>query len=127
MRYMLLLYDCTPPGPGEPGFEEALDRINAFAAECRERGVLVGADPLQPESVATTVKVENGRTLITDGPYAETHEHLGGYYVLDLDTLDDALELAARCPFAEYGAIEVRPVAIIPGVNQSVPAAAGGE
>ncbi|MGH3761739.1 YciI family protein [Actinophytocola sp.] len=127
MRYMMLIYNCEPPGPGEPGFEEAVARINAFAAECRRRGVLVAADPLQPESTATTVQVKDGRTLITDGPFAETHEHLGGYYILDCDTLDEVLELAASCPFAELGAIEVRPLATVPGVDHTpsvVPAVA---
>lgn len=120
MRYMFLLYDCEPPGPGEAGFEDAVARINAFAAECRRRGVLVGADPLQPESMATTVRVSDGRALITDGPFAETHEHLGGYYVLECATLDEALAWAEECPFAEWGVIEVRPVAVIPGVDNSV-------
>lgn len=119
MRYMMLIYNCEPPGPGEPGFEEAVARINAFAAECRRRGVLEAADPLQPESTATTVRIENGKTLITDGPFAETHEHLGGYYILDCDTLDDVLELAEICPFAEWGGIEVRPLAVVPGVDHT--------
>jgi hypothetical protein len=119
VRYMLLIYDCEPPGPGEPGFEEAVARINAFAAECRRRGVLVAADPLQPESTATTVRVRDGRTLITDGPFAETHEHLGGYYLFDCDTLDEVLELTAICPFAEWGGIEVRPLAFVPGVDHT--------
>jgi hypothetical protein len=116
---MLLIYDCEPPGPGEPGFEEAVTRINAFAAECRRRGVLVAGDPLQPESTATTVRVRDGRTLITDGPFAETHEHLGGYYIFDCDTLDEVLELTEACPFAEWGGIEVRPLAFVPGVDHT--------
>jgi hypothetical protein len=119
VRYMLLIYDCEPPGPGEAGFEEALARINGFAAECRRRGVLVAGDPLQPESTATTVRVRDGRTMITDGPYAETHEHLGGYYVFDCDTLDEVLELTELCPFAEWGGIEVRPLAFVPGVDHT--------
>jgi hypothetical protein len=112
---MLLIYNCEPPDPAAPGFEQALTRITAFADECRRRGALVSGDPLQPESTATTVSVRDGKTLITDGPFVETHEHLGGYYVLDCPNLDEALELAALCPFAEQGAIEVRPVAGFPG------------
>ena len=119
MQYMLLIYNCERPEPGDPGFEEVLARINAFADECRRRGALVAGSPLQGESTATTVSVRNGRTLITDGPFAETHEHLGGYYVLDCPNLDEVLELAALCPFSEQGAIEVRPIAVVPGVDHT--------
>ncbi len=117
MRYMLLLYGCDEkPGPGDPGFEEALARVNAFVAECRRRGVFVGGEPLRPESTATTVRVRDGQTLITDGPFAETHEQLGGYYILDCAGLDEALELAALWPMATIGSVEVRPVEEIPGL-----------
>lgn len=119
MQYMLLIYNCERPEPADPGFEEALARVNAFADECRRRGVLVGGDALQGESTATTVQVREGKTLITDGPFVETHEHLGGYYVLDCPSLDEALELAAICPFASLGAIEVRPIAGVPGLDHS--------
>ena len=117
MQYMLLIYDCQRPEPDDPGFAEALTRVNAFAEECRRRGAFVSGHPLQGEQTATTVSVRNGRTLITDGPYAETHEHLGGAYVLDCRNLDEALELAAMCPMAEQGAIEVRPIAGVPGLD----------
>jgi hypothetical protein len=116
---MLLIYNCERPEPGDPGFAEALAQVNAFADECRRRGALVSGDPLRPESTATTVSVREGRTLITDGPFAETHEHLGGYYVLDCRTLDEALELAALCPMAAVGSIEVRPIAGVPGVDHT--------
>jgi hypothetical protein len=117
MQYMLLIYDCERPEPDDPGFTEALARVNAFADECRRRGVFVSGHPLQAEHTATTVSVRDGRTLITDGPYAETHEHLGGAYVLDCRNLDEALELAALCPMAEQGGIEVRPIAGVPGLD----------
>ncbi|MEV4601857.1 YciI family protein [Amycolatopsis sp. NPDC049253] len=119
MQYMLLIYNCVRPEPGDPGFEEAVARVNAFADECRRRGVWVEGKPLQPESTATTVSVRDGRTLITDGPFAETHEHLGGFYLFDCRNLDEALELAALCPMAEEGSIEVRPVVGIPGVGHA--------
>ncbi|WP_199430642.1 YciI family protein [Qaidamihabitans albus] len=119
MRYMMLIYDCGgPPEPGDPGFDEALERMNAFADECRRRGTFVGGDPLRPAETATTVRVREGRTLITDGPFAETHEHLGGYYILDCRNLDEALELAALCPLAEQGSIEVRPIFEAPGLHR---------
>ncbi|MCI2422645.1 YciI family protein [Saccharopolyspora sp. K220] len=117
MQYMLLIYGCQRPEPDDPGFAEALARVNAFADECRRRGVFVSGHPLQAEHTATTVSVRDGRTLITDGPYAETHEHLGGAYVLDCRNLDEALELAAMCPMAEQGGIEVRPIAGVPGLD----------
>ncbi|MQA07520.1 MAG: YciI family protein [Pseudonocardiaceae bacterium] len=116
MRYMLLLYGCDDrPQPGDPGFEEALARVNAFAEECHRRGTYVAGDPLRRSSTATTVRVEDGKTLITDGPFAETHEQLGGYYILDCRNLDEALELAALCPMAQRGPVEVRPLDEIPG------------
>lgn len=119
MQYMLLIYNCDRPEPADPGFPEALARVNAFADECRRRGVFVGGHPLHPESTATTVSVRDGKALITDGPFIETHEHLGGYYVLDCRDLDEALELAALCPMAETGSIEVRPIAGVPGLDHT--------
>ena len=128
MQYMLLIYGCERPEPGDPGFVEALARVNAFADECRRRGVFVGGQPLQPETTATTVTVRDGRALVTDGPFAETHEHLGGYYILDCRNLDEALELAALCPMAAEGSIEVRPVAEVPGLDhRSADLAVSGE
>jgi hypothetical protein len=116
---MLLIYNCERPEPGDAGFDEALARVNAFADECRRRGVFMAGHPLQGEHTATTVSVRDGRTLITDGPFAETHEHLGGAYVLDCRNLDEALELAALCPMAEQGSIEVRPIVGVPGLDHS--------
>ena len=119
MRYLMLIYNCDRPGPDDPGFAESLARVNAFADECRRRGVLVGGDPLHGENTATAVSVREGKTILTDGPFVETHEHLGGYYVMDCRDLDEALELAALCPMAEEGTIEVRPVVSVPGVDNS--------
>src|SRR5687768_2505146 len=122
MHYMFLIYNCEDrPKPGDPRFEEILTRVNAFADECRRRGVFVAGDPLKPVSTATTVRVREGKAMLTDGPFAETHEHLGGYYLLDCRDLDEALELAEIVPQAHFGAtIEVRPVDHIPGLNHGV-------
>ncbi|WP_086665993.1 YciI family protein [Lentzea kentuckyensis] len=122
MHYMFLIYNCEDrPKPGDPRFEEILTRVNAFADECRRRGAFVGGDPLKPVSTATTVRVRDGKAMLTDGPFAETHEHLGGYYLLDCRDLDEALELAEMIPQAHFGAtIEVRPVDHIPGLNHGV-------
>jgi hypothetical protein len=125
VQYLLLIYNCERPEPADPGFPEALARVNAFADECRRRGVLQGGSAVQGEHTATTVSVRDGRTLITDGPFVETHEHLGGYYVLDCRDLDEALEIAALCPLAEVGSIEVRPLVVVPGVDNSPAATAG--
>jgi hypothetical protein len=119
VQYMLLIYNCERPEPDDPGFPEALARVNAFADECRRRGTFVAGHPLQPEHTATTVSVRDGKALITDGPFAETHEHLGGAYILDCRNLDEALELAALCPMAEQGSIEVRPIAGVPGLDHT--------
>ncbi|GAB2781673.1 YciI family protein [Amycolatopsis magusensis] len=119
MRYLLMIYNCGRPAPEDPGFADALTRVNAFADECRRRGALVGGDALHGDNTATTVSVRDGRTLITDGPFVETHEHLGGYYILDCRNLDEALELAALCPMAEQGAIEVRPIESMPAVDNT--------
>lgn len=120
MRYMLLIYGCDRPEPGDPRFEPALARVNAFIEECRTRGVFVAADPLHPVSTATTVRVRDGHTLISDGPFAETHEQLGGYFIVDCRGLDEALDLAALCPMAQDGSIEVRPIAEVPGMHRPV-------
>lgn len=117
MQYMLLIYNCERPEPDDPGFADALARVTAFADECRRRGALVAGHPLQPEHTATTVSVRDGKVQITDGPFAETHEHLGGAYILDCRSLDEALELAELCPFAEHGSIEVRPIVGVPGLD----------
>lgn len=121
LRYMLLAYGCDRPEPGDARYAEALGRVNAFTEECRRRGVLVAADALKSELTATTVRVREGTTLTTDGPFAETHEHLGGYFLLDCASLDDALELAAMCPMASSGAVEVRPLATLPGWSITAP------
>lgn len=122
MHYMFLIYNCEDrPKPGDPRFEEILTRVNAFADECRRRGVFVAGDPLKPVSTATTVRVQAGKAMLTDGPFAETHEHLGGYYLLNCRDLDEALELAEMVPQVHFGAtIEVRPVDHIPGLNHGV-------
>jgi hypothetical protein len=94
------------------------DKLRAVAdTECmacgtglRERGVLLAAEALQPVDTATSVRVRNGRAAITDGPFAETKEQLAGFYLIDADNLDAALEIAAKIPPAREGTIEVRPV-----------------
>jgi hypothetical protein len=90
--------------------EAIYDRYRAFAEEARAAGVMLGGDELAPTRDATTVRVRGDETLVTDGPYAEVKEALGGYFILECGSLDEAIEYAARIPGAETGAIEVRPI-----------------
>jgi hypothetical protein len=110
MKYMLLIY-AHDNGDWSRLSEDEQNAISQeYFAIAGEPGV-TGGDQLQPATTATTVRVQDGRTLTTDGPFAETKEELGGYYLLDADDIDSALEVAARIPAARLGgAIEVRPV-----------------
>jgi len=112
MQYMLLIYNDPSAWDSMPEDEQGavFNAYGTFTAELQESGKLVAGDALQPISTATSVRVRNGETLTTDGPFAETKEVLGGYYLIDVDTLDEALEWAAKIPSARYGHIEVRPV-----------------
>ena len=112
MQYMLLIYDAesTWEGLGEDERNAMYGEYMAFTNELRDQGKLVAADQLQPIATATTVSIRNGETIVTDGPFAETKEQLGGYYLIDVDSLDDALARAAKIPSARLGRIEVRPV-----------------
>jgi hypothetical protein len=110
VRYMLLTYLTDRPDPGTPESAARLPAMQAFYALCRDRGVLVSADPLHKPATATTVRIRNGETLQTDGPFAESTEWLGGYFMIDCGDLDEALEIAALCPTAREGSVEVRPV-----------------
>ncbi len=114
MQYMCLIYsaESAGPAPQSPEMGEMMQRYGAFTQEVRENGVMKAGDPLQPISTATTVRVRDGATHTTDGPFAETKEQLGGYYILDCDNLDEAIEYAAKIPSAAFGSIEVRPVMV---------------
>lgn len=117
MQYLLLVYGCDRPEPGDPRFADALERVNAFHEECRKRGAVLAWNVLSPVDTASTVRVRDGRTMITDGPFAETYEQFGGYYLVDCDGMDEALELAALCPMAQQGSVEVRPIAEVRGMR----------
>ena len=112
MQYLLLIHDDEAHWGDMP--EDERNAIYAeygqYTEELQSRGILVGANQLQPAGTATVVHVEEGKTLTTDGPFSETKEVLGGYYLIDVDTLDEALEWAAKIPGAAHGTIEVRPV-----------------
>lgn len=111
MKYMLLIYGnemaMEAAGKSEP------DRIApayvAYTEAMKKAGVIAGGERLQRSTTATTVRTVNGQTKVLNGPYAETKEQLGGYYIIDVPDLDAALSWAARCPGASHGAVEVRP------------------
>jgi hypothetical protein len=114
MQYLLLIYSAElPPDAPQPSPEEFASEMaayNAFTAETRERGLFVAGEALEPTSTATSVRVQDGRTVVTDGPFAETKEALGGFYLLECRDLDEAIEMAAKIPAARRGTIEVRPI-----------------
>ncbi len=111
MQYLLMIYDdeeqaAEASEAARAASRAEYDQLNAALAE---RGVLRGGAELQPTDTATSVRVRDGQVLLTDGPFAETREQLGGYYVIECDSLDDALEVAAAVPGARSGTVEVRP------------------
>ena len=112
MKYMLLMYanQLNPPQltPEEQSAEQRA--WFAYMQEAKAAGVLVDNNGLAPVSRATTVRVRAGKTLTTDGPFAETHEQLAGFSLLECKDLDDAIAWAARIPMAGYGSIEIRPL-----------------
>ena len=109
-NYMLLIYAPTEGGPPPEQLADQMQRWSDYTRSLQEAGVLAGAEQLHGVEAATTVRVRDGETQITDGPFAETKEFLGGYYVLDCQDLDTALEHAARAPIVQYGSVEVRPI-----------------
>lgn len=109
-HYMLLLYMPADGGPTPEESAAELPKWNAFTQELKDKGVFVAGDALQGTDVATTVRSRDGELQVTDGPFAETREVLGGFYALDVPDLDTALEYAGRVPNVHYGSIEVRPI-----------------
>lgn len=114
MRYALLIY--VEPRESTPEEDaEIMKAYNAFTSEAVEADVMRGGEALEDAKTATTVRVRNGQTLVTDGPFAETKEEFGGYYLVEAPNLDEAIKWAAKIPGALRGSIEVRPVWEIPG------------
>ena len=119
MQYMLLIYDDEQlwAGMDEAQRGQVFQAYGAVTDEMRQSGAFVEGAPLQPTSTATTVRERNGDRLVTDGPFAETKEQLGGYYLIEAGSIDDALDWAARIPSAKLGSIEVRPVIDMSGAG----------
>jgi hypothetical protein len=112
MQYLLMLYADSSQFLKMTPAEQAqgMAAYQAFTEALRKAGALQGSNRLQPVSAATTVRVANGKSQVLNGPYADTKEQLGGYYLIDAPDLDAALAWAARCPGASHGVVEVRPV-----------------
>lgn len=108
MQYMLLIY--TEPGADQSEMKEWFD----YTAELREAGKMVSGEPLEGLDKAVTVRTRTGETSYTDGPFAETKEVLGGYYIIDVDSLEEAKEWARKLPSTRYGSTEIRPIMAIP-------------
>jgi hypothetical protein len=112
MQYAFLIHEdeSNQAARDEKTIAAFMEEYGRFSDEVVTRGVMRGAQRLRPTSAATTVRVRDGKTLTTDGPFAETKEQLGGFYLLDCKDLDEALSYAAKIPSARHGSIEVRPV-----------------
>ena len=112
MRYVALIYGNEAVGAAMSEAEQQaeMNAYNEFGAFAQQRGVTVGGEALLPTATATTVRVRDGKLLTTDGPFAETKEQLGGYYLFNCKNLDEAIEIASHIPGAKRGSIEIRPV-----------------
>ena len=112
MQYLALIYAApeAEPGYGTPEFGAMVAGYNAFSARLKAHGAFVSGDALKPVTTATSVRVRAGRIETMDGPFAETKEHLGGYYLIEAPDLDTAIAYAGQIPSAAWGTIELRPV-----------------
>ena len=110
MRYLLLIYTQEQLEPTADAAGAEFAAYGAFTQEVRDRGIYQAGEALRPTTTATTVRVRDGQTVTTDGPFAETKEALGGFYMVDATDLDDAIQLAAKIPGAKHGSIEIRPI-----------------
>ena len=115
MQYMLLIYgdERATESASREQTNEIINAYMAYSQALSDAKVAVASNRLRPTSAATTVRIADGRTKVLDGPFAETKEQLGGYYLIDVPDLDAALSWASRCPGARYGTVEVRPIWVI--------------
>jgi hypothetical protein len=115
-QYILLIYSPTEGGPSPEELEAEMPRWFSYTQELQEAGVMRAGEALHAADAATTVRVRDGQRLTSDGPFAETKEVLGGYYVIDVPDLDAALQWAEKIPSVGYGSVEVRPVMVFDDV-----------
>jgi len=123
MKYMLLIYGAENSWTEEER-QHCFEESTELTHELHKKGQFLGASPLHPISTSTSVRIRGGKRFVTDGPFAETHEQLGGYFLVDVRDLDEAIAVAARIPGARKGTVEIRPVLELPGLpnaNSSLP------
>jgi hypothetical protein len=120
MKFMLLCYDDEKAWEkaGQAALKEAMQEAVQLTHEIHAKGQYIDAAPLESVSAATSVRVREGKRLVTDGPFAETREVLGGYYLIDVEDLDAAIRIAERHPGARVGTVEIRPIPELPGLPE---------
>ncbi|WP_164101295.1 YciI family protein [Candidatus Laterigemmans baculatus] len=126
MKYMLLIYSDENAWT-ESEREHCYEESTQLVGQLRSSGQCLAAAPLHPVSTATSVRVRDGKRLVTDGPFAETREQLGGYFLIDATDLDEAIRIAERIPGARVGTVEIRPVLEIPGLPEALDAVAAAD
>ncbi len=121
MKYMLLCYDDEQAWEkaGKPALQQAMQEAVQLTHQLNQRGQYVESAPLEPSSTAVSVRVRDGKRIVTDGPFAETREVLGGYYIIDVNNLDEAIAIAAKHPGAPLGTVEIRPLVELSGLPTS--------
>jgi len=117
MQYMFLIY-LDENSLSEEERAKCYRESAGYAMELHASGKRVQASPLHPTSTATSVRIREGKPMITDGPFAETREQLGGFFLVDADNLDEAIEIAGKIPAGRWGTVEIRPVIEIPGLPE---------
>ena len=117
MKYMLLIYSNENDWSPEE-YQTCLEDSTRLCHELDAKGQFLGASPLHPVAMATSIRVRDGKRLITDGPFAETREQLGGYFLIDVANLDEAMDIADRLPGAGKGTVEIRPLYALEGLPQ---------
>jgi hypothetical protein len=115
MQYMMLIY-LDENSLSEPARNQCYSDSAGYARELHTQGKLVAVAPLQPTSMATSVRYNEGQRLVTDGPFAETREQLGGFFLIEANNLDEAIEIAGQIPAGRWGTVEIRPIVEIQGL-----------
>ncbi len=117
MKYMMLIY-LDEKGLTEDQRDKCYVESTEYAQQLHSKGKFLGASPLHPTSTATSIRMREGRPLVTDGPFAETREQLGGYFLVDAQNLDEAISIASAIPAGKWGTVEIRPILEIGGLPQ---------
>jgi hypothetical protein len=118
MKYMLLIYLDERGAPNEAEREKCYVESAQYAQQLSKTGQFLAAAPLHPTSTATSVRTRDGKPLVTDGPFAETREQLGGFFMVDAKDLDEAITIASQIPAGKWGTVEIRPVIEVPMLPQ---------